>query len=99
MSEVIMFYCFVGIVEFEFIEVSGFFVFLLCLFEQFIFYFVMNEVYVCQIVWDWNVWYNDDYCGFVMCFDVCMDIVDSYDCKVVGGVEYEEFWVFVEEFD
>lgn len=51
-----------------------------------------------MIVRDWNVKYNDDYCGYVMCFDVKVEVVNNYECWVVGGCECEELWILVDEF-
>lgn len=57
----------------------------------------MNEDYVIQIVCDWNVCVSGF--GYVICFVVDEIYVVSFLKKVVGNKIYEEFWVFVEDFE
>jgi len=83
----------VGTKELELIEASGWLAFPPRLPEQPIFYPVTNAEYACQIARDWNARHNDDRKGYVTQFKVRSDFLSSYERKIVGGREHEEYWI------
>ena len=66
--------------------------------EQPIFYPVTNEAYASQIARDWNTKTGDGL-GFVTRFAVKKSFLESFDRKVVGGAEHEEYWIPAEDLE
>ncbi len=89
----------VGSKELALIEATGWKAFPPRLPEQPIFYPVTNEAYAHQIARDWNARHNKDRRGHVTRFRVSEIFLASYDRRVVGGREHEEYWIPAEELD
>ncbi len=89
----------VGAKELALIEASDFTAFPPRLFEQPIFYPVLNEEYATQIARDWNAKYNVDKVGYVTKFAVRKEFLDNYEVKIVGGAVHEEYWIPTEDLE
>lgn len=87
----------VGTEELKLIEASSWTTFPPRLPEQPIFYPVTNQVYAAQIARDWNAVHNEDRRGSVTRFAVAADFLATFDKKVVGGREHEEYWIPAED--
>jgi hypothetical protein len=87
----------VGSEELALIEASGWREFPPRLPEQPIFYPVTNEAYARQIAQDWNARHNPEGLGFVTRFAVLDAFLSTYEHKVVGGREHEEYWIPAED--
>ena len=99
MDETIILYRPTGKNELALIEASDFTAFPPRLPEQPIFYPVLNEAYATQIARDWNAKYNADKIGYVTKFAVRKDFLDSYETKIVGGANHEEYWIPAEDLE
>ena len=87
----------IGSQELALIEASGWREFPPRLAEQPIFYPVTNEAYARQIAQEWNVRHNADGLGFVTRFAVLDEFLVTYERKVVGGRDHEEYWIPAED--
>lgn len=87
----------VGPKELALIEQSGWKEFPPRLFDQPIFYPVMNEEYAIQIARDWNVPASGS--GFVTKFAVNSDYLQKFEVQNVGGEIHNELWVPAEELE
>lgn len=87
----------VGPKELALIVASGYTTFPPRLFDQPIFYPVMNEEYAVQIARDWNVPASGS--GYVTKFAVDADFLKKYDVQNVGGEIHNELWVPAEEIE
>jgi hypothetical protein len=87
----------VGPKELALIEQSGWKKFPPRLFDQPIFYPVMNEEYAVQIARDWNVPASGS--GFVTKFAVRTEYVKKFQVQNVGGEIHNELWVPAEELE
>ena len=87
----------VGPQELTLIEQSGWKKFPPRLFDQPIFYPVMNEEYAVQIARDWNVPASGS--GFVTKFAVRAEYVKKFQVQNVGGEIHNELWVPAEELE
>jgi hypothetical protein len=85
----------VGPKELALIKDSGWKAFPPRLFDQPIFYPVMNEEYATMIARDWNVKQSGS--GYVTRFDVNKDYVSKFEIQTVGGAICKELWVPAEE--
>ncbi len=99
MSDVVTLYRPVGSRELKLIEETGYRGFPPRLPEQPIFYPVTNQAYARQIARDWNTKHNADRRGYVTRFDVRADFLASYERRVVGGREHEEYWIPAEDLE
>ncbi len=95
--EAITLYRPVGNKELKLIEDSGWKKFPPRLFDQPIFYPVMNEEYAIQIARDWNVPASGS--GFVTKFQVEAEFLSKYEIQNVGGEIHAELWVPAEELE
>ena len=87
----------VGPKELQLIEESGWTKFPPRLFDQPIFYPVMNEDYAIQIARDWNVAASGS--GFVTKFNVRSEYLKKFDVQNVGGEIHNELWVPADELE
>jgi hypothetical protein len=85
----------VGPAELALIRQSGWKEFPPRLYDQPIFYPVMNEEYAVQIARDWNVPASGS--GFVARFSVITEYVQKYQVQNVGGEIHNELWIPSEE--
>jgi len=85
----------VGPSELKLIEQSEWKEFPPRLFDQPIFYPVLNEEYARMIARDWNVKQSGS--GYVTRFRVKSDYVARYEVQTVGGSICEELWIPAEE--
>ena len=97
MTDSVTLYRPVGTEELALIRSADFRAFPPRLAEQPIFYPVTNEAYATQIARDWNARHNKDKRGYVTRFAVRADFLATYERKVVGGREHEEFWIPAED--
>lgn len=65
--------------------------------EQPIFYPVLNEEYATQIARDWNT--RDDGVGYVVRFQVEMELLARYSVQTAGARTHQEYWIPAEELD
>jgi hypothetical protein len=96
-SELTTLYRPVGPKELLLIEESGWTKFPPRLFDQPIFYPVMNEEYAIQIARDWNVPAFGS--GFVTKFNVQSEYLKKFEVQNVGGEIHNELWVPAEELE
>lgn len=96
-EDIVILYRPVGPKELELIEQSGWSRFPSRLFDQPIFYPVMNEEYAIQIARDWNVPASGS--GFVTRFSVRADYLRKFQVQNVGGEIHNELWVPAEELE
>ena len=87
----------VGSKELQLIEESGWTKFPPRLFDQPIFYPLMNEDYAIQIARDWNVAASGS--GFVTKFNVRSEYLKKFDVQNVGAEIHNELWVPAEELE
>ncbi len=87
----------VGTEELAFLRAADFRAFPPRLPQQPIFYPVTNEACATRIARDWNARHNDDKRGYVTWFAVRANVLATYERKVVGGREHEEFWIPAED--
>ena len=85
----------VGPAELALIEASGMASFPPRLPDQPIFYPVTTEDYAVKIARDWNV--RDSGAGFVTCFEVRRDFLDTYRVEDAGGRAHREYWIPAED--
>ena len=85
----------VGPSELHLIEQSGWKKFPPRLFDQPIFYPVVNEEYARTIARDWNVKQSGS--GYVTRFQVRSDYLARYEVQTVGGSICKELWIPAEE--
>ena len=85
----------VGAKELELIRESEFTAFPPRLFEQPIFYPVLNEEYAVQIARDWNV--KDSGAGYVTRFHIRKEFIEKYPIQTVGGSTHQELWIPAED--
>ena len=81
----------VGAKELELIRESEFTAFPPRLFEQPIFYPVLNEEYAVQIARDWNA--KHDGVGYVTRFRVRNEYLSRYEVQTVGSSLHREYWI------
>lgn len=86
----------VGLQELELIYESGMKSFPARLPQQPIFYPVLQVEYARQIASDWNV-KNGQLAGYVTQFKVEDEYIDRFEEHIVGGSQYQEFWIPAEE--
>jgi hypothetical protein len=96
-SELTTLYRPVGPIELLLIEESGWTKFPPRLFDQPIFYPVMNEEYAIQIARDWNVPASGS--GFVTKFNVESEYLKKFEVQNVGGEIHNELWVPAEDLE
>src|ERR1044071_7075649 len=86
----------VGLQELELIYDNGMQAFPTHLPQQPIFYPVLQLEYARQIASDWNA-NNGQYAGYVFQFKVEEQYIGQLEKHMVGGSQYEEFWIPAEE--
>ena len=88
----------VGLQELELIYDGGMKSFPARLPQQPIFYPVIQLEYARQIASDWNV-KSGQSAGYVTQFKVEDEYIGQFDTHIVGGSQYEEFWIPAEEIE
>lgn len=89
----------VGTAELDLIEERGWRAFPPRLPEQPIFYPVLNEQYAREIAYNWNVKYNADHKGYVLCFEVDDKYISRFNVHTVGSGHHQELWIPAEELE
>jgi hypothetical protein len=87
----------VGQAELDLIAASGYRRFPPRLPEQPIFYPVCNEEYAVEIAERWNA--RDEGVGYVTRFSVLASHLETYERKIVGARDHEEYWIPSDELD
>ena len=85
--------------EFELVRDVNFTAFPPRLFEQPIFYPVLNEEYATQIAREWNAKHEPGRVGYVTRFYVKTEYLRRHQVQTVGGSEHQEYWIPAEELD